>query len=278
MACLPKGSTPKPTTPELRGWDEVTPSDDVEAADWIAPRLHGFAVDVGSVVPEGFGAYARIFHPAWWNEYPNRVPTEVRWSDVAAANGTVVHPEMQFHSISRTAFGGHSFSHGWNAQPRIGVLPAGQGAALAELLARNTTSPDVCWFCLWAGYGYGSMKSFSAAPIGEPVPPPMTQEQVRQTFGWPKPHQPSAPRVSLPGRDYVLYRGSVSSAAGWMDGPNIWWPDDRAWCVASEIDLPYTYVGGEQNLIDEILAHPAIESLPARLDHKITADGDKINA
>jgi hypothetical protein len=62
-----------------------------------------------------------------------------------------------------------------------------------------------------------------------------------------------------------------------MDGPNIWWPDDRAWCVASEIDLPYTYVGGEQGLIEEILTHPALEALPARLDHKMTADGDKIN-
>jgi hypothetical protein len=262
----------------LRGWDAVIPSDDIEAADWIAPRLHGFAVDVGSVVPGGFAAYARIFHPAWWNEYPNPVPTEVRWSDVAAANGTVVHPEMQFHSISRTVLGGHSFSNGWNGQPRIGVLPAGQGAALAEILARNTTSPDIGWFCLWAGYGYGSMKSFSAARVGEPEPPPKTQEQLRLIFGWPKLHRPSAPRVLLPGRDYLLYRGSVSNASGWMDGPNIWWPEDHAWCVASEIDLPYTYVGGEQTLIDEILAHPAIESLLARLDHKITADGDKINA
>lgn len=46
------------------GWQDVAPSDEVEAADWIHGRLHTFAQDVGSVVPTGFAAYARIFHPA----------------------------------------------------------------------------------------------------------------------------------------------------------------------------------------------------------------------
>jgi hypothetical protein len=52
---------------------------------------------------------------------------------------------------------------------------------------------------------------------------------------------------------------------------------DRAWCVASEIDLPYSYVGGPQALIDAILADPAIEALPATLSDGITYDSDKIN-
>jgi hypothetical protein len=81
----------------------------------------------------------------------------------------------------------------------------------------------------------------------------------------------------MPGRDYLLFTGSVDQGEGWPDGPNLWWPDDRSWCVASEIDFPYTYVGGGQQLIDEILAHPALEALPAALDQAITADGDKIN-
>lgn len=33
------------------------------AASWIPPRLHGFGLDVGSFIPSGFQAYARIFHP-----------------------------------------------------------------------------------------------------------------------------------------------------------------------------------------------------------------------
>ena len=70
---------------------------DVSAADWIAPRLHPFNVDTGSVIPEGFEAYCRIFHPVEpdWPETRTR-----RWADIAAENGRVVHSEMQFHMIN----------------------------------------------------------------------------------------------------------------------------------------------------------------------------------
>jgi hypothetical protein len=84
--------------------------------------------------------------------------------------------------------------------------------------------------------------------------------------------------VSLPNRDYLLFRGPLAKAEGWEDGPNIWWPDDHAWCVASEIDLPYTYVGGPQELIDAIIEHPAIEALPAKLTDGITHSSDIVNS
>jgi hypothetical protein len=75
-----------------------------------------------------------------------------------------------------------------------------------------------------------------------------------------------------------LFTGSVNQAPGWQDGPNIWWPDDRAWCVASEIDLPYTYVGGSKELIEEIVEHPALEALPCDIRDGITYDSDKVNS
>ena len=45
--------------------------------------------------------------------------------------------------------------------------------------------------------------------------------------------------------------------------PNLWWPDDRAWCVATEIDLAWTYVGGSAALISDVLASPRLEAQPA---------------
>src|SRR5439155_18457096 len=56
-----------------------------EPASWIAARLHSFAQDVGSVIPEGFAAYARVFHPPYRiTPDGNQIP--VRWKDIAAAN------------------------------------------------------------------------------------------------------------------------------------------------------------------------------------------------
>jgi hypothetical protein len=52
--------------------------------------------------------------------------------------------------------------------------------------------------------------------------------------------------------------------------PNLWWPADRAWCVAAEIDLPWTYVGGPAGLIERILGDEHIEALPAEPGDSLT--------
>lgn len=83
-------------------------------------------------------------------------------------------------------------------------------------------------------------------------------------------------RVEAPDREYLLFRGPVTavtaastSGAGMgpagpsapesargpeaaLDGPNVWWPADRAWVVASEIDLSWTYVAGPAALADAL--------------------------
>jgi hypothetical protein len=47
--------------------------DDVSSARWVVDLIHPLGQDVGSLVPEGFEAYARIFHPAY-----NLAPGEKR--------------------------------------------------------------------------------------------------------------------------------------------------------------------------------------------------------
>jgi hypothetical protein len=81
------------------------------------------------------------------------------------------------------------------------------------------------------------------------------------------------PRVELPGRNYVLFVGPLAGLPALMDvqdghSPNLWWPDDRAWCVATEIDLAWSYVGGPAALISDALANPRLEAQPASPDDK----------
>jgi hypothetical protein len=257
------------------GWQDVTPSDAVEAADWIPGRLNGFAKNVGSIVPKEFEAYARIFHPAWVGaQYPG---IEMRWSEVAAANGRIVHPEMQFHAIATLAPGRPGLPISWDYEPRLGLLSARQAQSLIDVLTPRTATPNDCWLCLWEGYGYNSAVwmtfSTSGAAHEDPLPSPPQMGPPH----WPELYE-RAKRVKLPGRDYILFKGSVAQAQGWHDGPNLWWPDDRAWCVASEIDFPYTYVAGSKALIDDILRHHDLEALPARIEDGINANSDKINS
>lgn len=259
----------------IMGWREVRPSDQVTAADWIRERLHGFAVDVGSVLPSGFEAYARIFHPAWKQRQGLDDPEEeVSWSAVAEWNGKVAHPEMQFHSIGGPWQGEPQKQGPGVYEPRLGVMSERQGRAVAQILSRHTATPDSCWMCLWDGYGElhpgGSVSMLFAFEAGKgPHDPPVIPDRA---------FPPQRERVKLPHRDYLLFQGAVVQAAGWDEGPNLWWPDDRAWCVASEIDFPYTYVGGSAGLIDEILRDPDLEALQAKLSDGITAFSDNLNA
>jgi hypothetical protein len=48
--------------------------------------------------------------------------------------------------------------------------------------------------------------------------------------------------------------------------------------VGSEIDFPYTYVGGSKALIDDLLRHPDLEALPATVEDGVNANSDKINS
>jgi hypothetical protein len=73
---------------------------DPGAALWIASRLSGQFGAVTRTVPAGFAAYARIFHPADPGAAVHR-----RWSEVAAANGRIMHPLAQYARISTPAPG-----------------------------------------------------------------------------------------------------------------------------------------------------------------------------
>jgi hypothetical protein len=261
-------------------WQSLPPSEDVEAADWIRERLHPFARDVGSVIPSGFAAYARIFHPA--SASHDWVPVDVRWSAVASWSGRTVHPEMQFHAIASPVEPGETDGPmPWSGEPRLGVLSKAQMSAVAGLLPTFTSTPQTCWLCLWDGYGYvtGAVVPLHAFKQGAPPAGPRRSKRWNLRMPTPKAQGglPDRKRVRLPSRDYLLFRGPIDKAMGWEDGPNLWWPDDRSWCIASEIDLPYSYVGGPQELIDAIVAHPAIEALPATLGDGITYDSDKVN-
>ncbi|HET8570165.1 MAG TPA: hypothetical protein VFM93_14390 [Candidatus Limnocylindria bacterium] len=223
------------------------PARDARAAGWIAPRLHPFAQDVGSVVPPGFEDHARVFHPA------RRGDAAVPWREIARANGRTVHREMQFGSIAGTWSRASPDPSLWTADPETGSLPLEIVRELVAVLRRHTGTPERCWIAVWEGFGDLDL------PAG-------------------------TPRFEHPGRAYYLLEGRVDDVTrplfqhAWhYRSPNLWWPDDRAWCVATEIDLTYTYVAGTVECIEAVLAAPGIEALRARLDDGITIASDTLN-
>jgi hypothetical protein len=234
---------------------DLHPSADVTAADWLGSRLRRFGSAVAAVVPDGFPAYVRILHPA---RGPDGRP--VRWAEVAAWSGRTVHRLAQFHAISRPAASAPTGPAPWDGEdPPEGNLPAELLRILCATLAEHTSTPRSCWFCLWDGYGW-LHGSPSVAIMGNhgsiPVPPAFPAEVLEGS------------RVRLPGRDYLLLAGSLVAAPqlGWADpygfsfpqSPNLFWPTDQAWCVASEIDLCCTLVAGSDALAGALVGDRAL--------------------
>src|SRR5687768_770603 len=94
-----------------------------EPASWILSRLHPFGQDVGSFIPEGFAAYARVLHPAYrMTSDGNKTP--VRWREISAANDRTIAAEMQRLDISAdpTRFS-PSGQELWQQQPEAGSIP-----------------------------------------------------------------------------------------------------------------------------------------------------------
>jgi hypothetical protein len=90
------------------------------------------------------------------------------------------------------------------------------------------------------------------------------------------------PRVELPERAYLLLEGPLDAAGELAmplrpQSPNLFWPDDRAWCVTTETDLDSTYLGGTAALIAEILADERLEAVPVPVTDPVWADSDEVN-
>ncbi len=255
-------------------------TDDLTAAAWIVPRLGAFGSGVRGVIPGGFEAYARILHPA-----RSSADEQVRWSAVAAVCGKVAHGLMQFHSLVGVSPTEQDVRSGaWKGStPDDGDLEPESLVALLDVLARHTDSTDRCWFCLWDGYGWlrGSSTTQMFVATLDGTEPPAPAERHSPALNY-------EACVELPGRRYVLFAGPLEAAVelgnsplpDWFlpQSPNIFWPDDVSWCVATEIDLYCTYVGGSRALIDELLADERLEVWEAQLDDPVSYDSDVLNS
>ena len=99
-------------------------------------------------------------------------------------------------------------------EPLVGLIDADVLAAMLPVLVAATATPGSCFFALWTGYDIGDAGAL----------------------------------VDIDHLRYSLWQGNVADATafgpiGLGQTPNFWWPKDRAWCVASHIDLPVSLVG-----------------------------------
>lgn len=247
---------------------------DHAAADWVGASLSTEFGAVTCVVPQGYPAYARVLHPP---RGAGDVPTT--WKTVAAHTGRTVHARAQWHALVDASDTFNTEDGLWpHDSPQVGSLDPAPSAELLKVLTAHTTTPQDCVFGLWEGWGWvrGSpgIVNLSSDGTSTTVPSPFTEAEL------------ATPRLHLPGRDYLLLSGPLSAGAelsqhdagpfAWQS-PNLLWPADHAWFVATEIDFDSTLVGGTTDLIADVLSAPGLEAWPVEPTDSVAADADDIN-
>jgi hypothetical protein len=205
--------------------DQLTVARDTAPTDWIAPTCRGAAGTVGAFVPNVYPSIVRV-------DAPPSIPGD--W---------------------------------WSTYRRLFGIVAGVGA-------RYTSRPDRAWFAVWEGHGFDTASTHVAwrdaavdddrrARDAERV---RLREEDRRRNAAIRLGLSAVPRFALPSRTCYLMGGPVSAVVGLCDpsslhwrNPDLFWPDDRRWFVATDVDFWSLYVGGDDLFtarLAQAVAHP----------------------
>lgn len=247
------------------------------------------------------------------------------WAETAATFGTTLHPLAQWAALVRSTEPDPVQTTGpdgrWFNAPALSLLDPASLSALAGVLAAHTTTPDAGFAGLWEGrgglvghMGHGPSRAF-AQVVGDVEDPQLARhnrmlgtsfrDRFNEVFRRPTWQEgilsreiSEGPRLHLPERAFVLFRGGVAGFTAsdwelhvpWRDriaegygaepsalAPSLLWPGDRAWVMVSEVDFDSTVVGGSPELVAAICRTPGIEALPLPVDADLSWQGDEVN-
>ncbi|GAB4587011.1 hypothetical protein [Nocardia sp. IFM 10818] len=284
---------------------------DVERGGWLLARVGEDGV--GGIAGTGFEAYARILHPVEATRRDATVTDEWGgpaivaeamwpWAEVAARTGRVMHPLVQWRNLTDgEAEAAMSFGDGWAVgQTAEGWFDPSLLAALTVHLRAATETPEEVTAGVWNGFGELNTSADAVLIVStDGDPHDIERERARIDAELAAAVTPevgravvAGPFLRWPGRDFILFDTALSELAdptwvyaaglGWTADfpgvtPQLLWPADHAWVVASEIDFDSTIVAGSRGLIAAVLADHRFESFEIAEDADLSWDGDTIN-
>jgi hypothetical protein len=287
-----------------------TPVDGTPDREWIEPRLGDWST-MHSVVPRGYPAYVRVFHPVAarlleWTGTEHHVLEErtLTWSEVAGLTGAVAHPLMQWDRIRRGLAEFGAATRGWDyGKPEQGRMPVDLLARLAAVLSQSGETSVRAG--LWEGNGAlypgsSSVVMLSAADTeDETAEDETTEDETAEQASEVDMDIPFSPaewenrKLELPHRAYFVFDADLrrlsepawveasgwgAIASFWGNTPNLLWPVDRSWFLVSEIDFDSTVIGCSAEVAAVLMADPLLETGMLAEGASLSFDADPINS
>ena len=214
----------------------LRPVADTSQINWLLQHSTSRPPTAKSHVSSAFPAYARVLNPA--NGFDGG---PVRWSRMGREVAVEITAETQWSELAAVIPDDGELVNldapEWSPDPPL-------ARALTSVLERHTEDPTRCYFLVWEGYA-GAEDQFVGL---------------------------GARTIAMsPIRSFLLLTGTLQDACEpFLEGdnrlPNRWWPAGREWCVGNEIYTRSVFVGGSEDCIAAVLAHPDLEAYPASAD------------
>lgn len=245
----------------------LTRLEDVQPAEWLLPFTpctpDGITsvpetYTVASCLPNAFEAYGKLFHPLYLD--PD-APSDVSWASAPDAS------EAAFPTIGRLVSVGSGVDSDrprarWADVARAYGLPYDSTLEDRKLQA---AFPDRSWPRRIFGPNEGSLD----LPTLRALLPHLQIEGSEPSFFY---YDLLATVGNHEGG--YLFTGLLEDVLTCFDleevrgvSPTFWWPSDRQWCVYTDWDLKWSYIGGSRAIIERLVTDSALECLEVGRDH-----------
>ncbi|MDO5661925.1 MAG: hypothetical protein Q4G40_04450 [Brachybacterium sp.] len=272
---------------------------DIGCGAWILARAGEFGT-VGGVAGTGFARYLRILHPAPARRDDALVDVKVgqasgpprswSWAEVTEVTGTTMHNRVTWPEIA----GGSDEARlpgGWEVgPPPEGWLDPHLLAHLTPHLASTTTTPEDLTAAIWTGWGGPDSTLYVTLGMSRAEAARAQRAHRRVVRASYDPQYlrvvRKGPWLKWPEREFVLLTTSLTELAdprwgftagiGWQDHPDpmpqMLWPRDESWVLASEIDWDSTVLGGSDALVEALLADARFETYEVEPGDDLSTD------
>lgn len=159
---------------------------------------------------------------------------------------------------------------------------------VAHVGAAHTSTPTLARFAVWEGYGWETSTTVYAVAEQVDEVDRLRHEEMRASARADDARRRelirsglrSVPRFELPNRAYYLLEGPVSAATELREPghgdrwqrPDLFWPDDRSWHVATDVDFWSLYVAGSERFVSAIVDAVPTNAVDVALDDSLVAE------